>query len=57
MYLKRLMRSWFGQGGRRRKPVRLRPAVEALESRWLPSGITEFALPPQSGGARHHGRP
>jgi streptogramin lyase len=39
--------SLFGRGGRpRRKSVRYRPEVTALEGRWLPSTITEFPLPP-----------
>jgi virginiamycin B lyase len=39
--------SLFGRGGRRPwKPARHRPEVTALESRWLPSTITEFPLPP-----------
>ena len=47
MSLKWIMLSLFGRGGRRRrKPVRYRPEVTALESRWLPSTITEFPLPP-----------
>src|SRR5262245_54896220 len=51
MYLIRLMLSLFGQVGRRPpKSVRFRPEVTALESRWLPSTITEFALPPLSFG-------
>jgi streptogramin lyase len=39
--------SWFGRGGRpRRKSVRYRPEINALEDRCLPSTITEFPLPP-----------
>jgi streptogramin lyase len=46
-----LARSVFARGGRpRRKSVRYRPEVTALEGRWLPSTITEFALPPLSFG-------
>jgi streptogramin lyase len=45
-----LVCSLFGRGGRRRKSARFRPGVEALEGRWLPSGIAEFALPPLSFG-------
>jgi streptogramin lyase len=42
-----LMRSLLGRGGRRpRRSGRFRPQVTALESRWLPSTITEFPLPP-----------
>jgi streptogramin lyase len=52
MYLMRFARALFGRGGRcRRKAVRYRPEVTALESRCLPSTITEFALPPLGGGA------
>ena len=41
----------FGRGRRcSRKSIRFRPAVTALESRWLPSTITEFPLPPLSFG-------
>jgi streptogramin lyase len=51
MYFMRLARSLFGRGARRtRNPVRYRPEVVALESRCLPSTITEFALPPLSFG-------
>src|SRR5262249_21140310 len=51
MSLMRLARFVFGRGGRRpRKSVRYRPEVMALESRWLPSTITEFPLPPLSFG-------
>src|SRR5262245_66574174 len=32
------------------KSLRFRPEVTALESRWVPSTITEFALPPLSFG-------
>jgi streptogramin lyase len=43
--------SFFGRGGRRTaKSVPYRPEVTALESRWLPSTITEFGLPPLSFG-------
>jgi streptogramin lyase len=43
--------SLFGRGGRpRRKSVRYRPEVTALEGRWLPSTITEFPLPPNNNG-------
>src|SRR6516165_7548959 len=46
-----LARSLFGRGARRsRKSVHYRPEVTALESRWLPSTITEFPLPPLSFG-------
>jgi len=34
----------------RARPRRFRPEVTALESRWVPSTITEFALPPLSFG-------
>jgi streptogramin lyase len=51
MSIMRLARSLFGRGGRRpRQSARFRPEVTALESRWLPSTITEFALPPLSFG-------
>jgi streptogramin lyase len=51
MSLIRLVRSLFGRGGGRpRQSVRFRPEVTALESRWLPSTITEFPLPPLSFG-------
>src|SRR5262245_33299819 len=51
MSLMRLARFLFGRGGRRpRKSVRYRPEVMALESRRLPSTITEFPLPPLSFG-------
>src|SRR5262245_63763381 len=51
MYLMQLALSLFGQGGRRpRKSVRYRPRVTALEGRWVPSTISEFALPPLSFG-------
>jgi streptogramin lyase len=47
MSLVRLARPLFRRGGRRpRQSVRYRPQVTALESRWLPSTITEFPLPP-----------
>jgi streptogramin lyase len=46
--------SLFGRCARRpRKSVRFRPEVTALESRWLPSTITEFPLPPLSFGASY----
>src|SRR5262249_52098667 len=32
-------------------PHRFRPGVLALESRWVPSAITEFQLPPLTNGA------
>src|SRR5262249_21123695 len=49
----RLVRSLFGRVSLpARKVVRHRLEVMALESRWLPSTITEFLLPPLSlGGA------
>src|SRR5262245_36661511 len=51
MSLMWLARMLFGRGGRRpQKSIRFRPEVTALESRWLPSTITEFALPPLSFG-------
>src|SRR5215831_12709825 len=51
MSLMWLALSLFGRGGRRPwKSVPYRPEVTALESRWLPSAITEFALPPLSFG-------
>src|SRR5262249_13135647 len=51
MSLLRLARSLFRRGGGRlRKSDRFLPQVTALESRWLPSTITEFALPPLSFG-------
>src|SRR5262245_12298583 len=51
MSLMRFARSLFGRGGqRRRKSVRSRPEVEALEDRWVPSTISEFGLPPLSFG-------
>jgi streptogramin lyase len=44
-----LARSLFRRGVRRqRQPARYRPQVTALESRWLPSTIVEFPLPPLS---------
>jgi streptogramin lyase len=44
--------SLFGRGGRpRRKSVRYRAEVTALEGRWLPSTITEFPLPPLNNAA------
>jgi virginiamycin B lyase len=47
MPIKSLVLSLFGRGVRRpRRPARFRPQVTALESRWLPSTITEFPLPP-----------
>jgi streptogramin lyase len=45
------MFGWFRrQTVRPANPFRFRPEVEALESRWLPSTITEFQLPPLSFG-------
>jgi streptogramin lyase len=47
-----IMLSLFARGGRpRRKSVRYRPEVTALEGRWLPSTIAEFPLPPGFGAA------
>src|SRR5437868_11196462 len=49
MHFMTIVLSLFGRGGRpRRKSVRFRPEVAALEGRWLPSTITEFPLPPNS---------
>jgi virginiamycin B lyase len=47
MHFMTILLSLFRRGGRpRRKSVRYRPEVTALESRCLPSTITEFPLPP-----------
>jgi virginiamycin B lyase len=54
MHFMTIVRSLFGRGGRpRRKSVRYRPELTALESRWLPSTITEFPLPPLRGGVNY----
>jgi streptogramin lyase len=46
-----LVFSLLGRGVRRpRRSARFRPQLTALESRWLPSTITEFPLPPLSFG-------
>src|SRR6516164_6515593 len=51
MDLLRFVRSLFGRGSRCwRKSARYRPVLMALESRWLPSTITEFPLPPLNFG-------
>jgi streptogramin lyase len=51
MFFIRLALLLLGRSGRRsRKSFRYRPGVTALESRWLPSTITEFPLPPLSFG-------
>src|SRR5215813_2616805 len=51
MSLMQLARSLFGRGGQcRRKSLRYRPEVEALEDRWVLSTISEFGLPPLSFG-------
>jgi virginiamycin B lyase len=47
MSLLKLALLLLGRGARRRRQsVRYRPEILALESRWLPSTITEFPLPP-----------
>src|SRR5262249_51659238 len=47
MHFLTIVRSLFGRDGQpRRKSVRFRPEVTALEGRWLPSTVTEFPLPP-----------
>src|SRR5262249_2400976 len=53
MFLMQFARSMFGRGSRRRrKSVRFRPEVEALEGRWVPSTISGFGLPPLRFGGR-----
>jgi hypothetical protein len=51
MPIMRLMFSLLGRGVRRpERSARFRPQLTALENRWVPSTITEFALPPLSLG-------
>jgi streptogramin lyase len=51
MPIMRLVFSLLGRGKRRpERSARFRPQLTALENRWVPSTITEFALPPLSFG-------
>src|SRR5262249_51829516 len=51
MPIMRLVFSLLGRGVRRpERSARFRPQLTALENRWVPSTITEFALPPLSFG-------